>query len=224
MTICVPLGFPWFSLRSTSSASSDQRVRIERIVARKKLFFLLLFVSSVLDLPLYIHCIIKVINSIAVWLLLCSQFFVRLLSQGGPDYCEWDSTSYSIAWLLHLLALCGYCITVSIPPIMWAEIIQQRWTMSSSKFSTTSRSYDGAKYLIVGSILGYVLVQVATVLGLVFQPAITRPQLFLNTHFDTVCFLLESLFILVQVTTWLYVGLSLQLYVIGVRFDRRSQG
>ena len=58
---CFTVGCPWIEFKSSSMSTSDRRTRIEKIILRKKLFFLLLFLSSVLDLPLYIRCITKVL-------------------------------------------------------------------------------------------------------------------------------------------------------------------
>ena len=70
----------------------------------KVVFFVVLCISAILDIPLFVGCIV----------------------QGGPTDCEWNSPSYIVFWLFHLVATCGYIYAIITPPILWSDIIQQR--------------------------------------------------------------------------------------------------
>lgn len=70
----------------------------------KFVFFVVLCVSAVLDIPLFIGCIV----------------------QGGPTDCEWNSPSYVVFWLFHLVATCGYVYAIITPAILWSDIIQHK--------------------------------------------------------------------------------------------------
>jgi hypothetical protein len=75
-----------------------------RYATPKFVFFIVLCVSALLDIPLFLGCIV----------------------QGGPTDCEWNSASYVVFWLFHLLATCGYVYAIITPPILWSDIIQHK--------------------------------------------------------------------------------------------------
>lgn len=70
----------------------------------KFVFFVVLCISAILDIPLFLGCIVL----------------------GGPTDCEWNSPSYVVFWLFHLLATCGYVYAIITPAILWSDIIQQK--------------------------------------------------------------------------------------------------
>jgi len=70
----------------------------------KFLFFLILGISAVLDLPTFIAC----------------------ASLGGPNQCEWDDVSYAFCWGCHLVALLGYVWAVITPSLLWSDITQTK--------------------------------------------------------------------------------------------------
>jgi predicted regulator of Ras-like GTPase activity (Roadblock/LC7/MglB family) len=180
---------------------SPSNARQHRVLQKKLGFFFILTISSLFDIPLYAECIRK----------------------GGPPSCEWDSASYSNTWILHLVALCGYCMTLAIPPIMWSEIIQSRWVMSSSRWNACSPHFNVAKYVIALSIVLYFITEWCGIFGMIFDSEIRHPDAYEAGPLNKATSVMECLFILMQIMTWLWVGLALHFYVVGVRFERQDQ-
>jgi hypothetical protein len=71
---------------------------------QKLLFFLVLAVSAMLDVPLYIGCI----------------------ATGGPTDCEWDGLAYPILWCMHLIACTGYALSIILPAVLWSDILESK--------------------------------------------------------------------------------------------------
>ena len=63
-----------------------------KYISMKMKFFIILAVSSFLDIPVYFGCIYY----------------------NGPQDCEWDTISYPILWVCHLVA------------VLWEDIIHRR--------------------------------------------------------------------------------------------------
>ena len=113
----------------------------------KKLFFLILSISAILDIPLYIGCI----------------------SEGGPKDCEWDAVTYVVFFILHLVSLCGYFICLGVPLFLWSDIITgNREVNVESLF----RCIDTKQFLFV-SIACYGALQLVRVLSLFFASDLT---------------------------------------------------
>ena len=73
-----------------------------RYATPKFVFFVVLGLSAMFDIPLFVGCIV----------------------QDGPVDCEWNSPSYVTFWLFHVFATCGYAYAIITPPILWSDIIQ----------------------------------------------------------------------------------------------------
>ena len=84
------------SLRSSSDNGKfdDQKI----------LFFFVLTVSAVLDIPMYVGCIVN----------------------GGPTDCEWDGIGYPVLWCMHLISCTGYALSIILPAILWSDILESR--------------------------------------------------------------------------------------------------
>jgi hypothetical protein len=106
---------------------------------------------------------------------------------------------------------------------MWSEIIQSRWVLPATHWNRCLPQFSAAKYIIALSIAAYIACQLSTIGGLLFSSELHHPDLFNASVLNKTTTLLECLLILVQITTWLWVGLSLYFYVVGVRFDRAEQ-
>ncbi len=93
--------FRQIKINKLSQKTTDNNGRYDE---PKILFFLVLCISAVLDIPAFIGC----------------------LSIGSPRDCEWDGVSYRVFWCFHLIALCGYAFAIVTPPVLWSDIINQK--------------------------------------------------------------------------------------------------
>ena len=63
-----------------------------KYIKQKMIFFLILAISSILDIPVYFGC----------------------LYYNGPKDCEWDTISYPILWICHCKYLYMYYMCMNI--------------------------------------------------------------------------------------------------------------
>ena len=70
----------------------------------KKIFFGLLTMSSLLEVPQYIGCVID----------------------NGPQECEWGSPEEALFWFFHLVARSGYAYCIIIPCVLWSDMIYKK--------------------------------------------------------------------------------------------------
>eukprot|EP01038_Epipyxis_sp_PR26KG_P008937 gene8937-12052_t len=70
----------------------------------KLFFFVVLTITSILDIPLYVAC----------------------AAVGGPKNCAWDGVLYITTYSMHLIAVSGYAVCIIAPAILWSDIINQK--------------------------------------------------------------------------------------------------
>jgi hypothetical protein len=95
------------------SSSVYYRNNLGKYDETKKLFFSILMISSLLDIPEYINCLV----------------------QDGPTDCQTDTPDFLIFWFCHLLALDGYACCIIIPCVLWSDMINKKdGKLFNSKF------------------------------------------------------------------------------------------
>lgn len=164
----------------------------------KILFFQVLFVSAILDLPMYFGCI----------------------AMGGPTDCEWDGVSYPIFWCLHLIALIGYTFSVVTPPVLWIDIMYNKdGLLWNSRFPVdrTKRCFQAA--VVAFSALMFVSIILVT---LYFN--VNDPEQFSSSNLlNATGVFLEPVSILFITVLCLSSGIQLQLYVRKVKLDSAKE-
>lgn len=105
----------------------------------KFVFFVVLCISAILDIPLFIGCIV----------------------QGGPTDCEWNSPSYVVFWLFHLMATCGYVYAIITPAILWSDIIQHK----DGNLWNSAYPLDSTKWFFRVTFVLFCLNEMTTVIG-----------------------------------------------------------
>jgi hypothetical protein len=106
----------------------------------KFIFFLVMGVSALFELPVYIGCV----------------------SKGGPNSCYWDEDgTHNLAWCFHLVATCGFLYCIISTSILWSDIIQQK---DGSVFFSMS-SLDETKIFFRGAWLVYCLFVLVTMIA-----------------------------------------------------------
>ena len=110
-----------------------------RYAMPKFIFFVVLGVSALFDLPSFFGCLIY----------------------GGPSACVWDDGSYQFCWACHLVASCGYAFAIITPSILWSDIIQQK----DGNFLNSSSPLDAVKIFFRIAFLLYCSVIAATIVG-----------------------------------------------------------
>ncbi len=160
----------------------------------KSLFFLLLCLSSLSDVPFYIGC----------------------LSESGPDQCGWNNDMHTVVWSFHLVALFGYAVCLGIPLFLWSDVINGR----DGLLFRSAHKADFTKKFLRLSVLLYFILEVATVVSMLVTG---ENEYFSSLEYRTVFSMSESSLIASIACVWLVMGIRLQLYVRAVRFDAQSQ-
>jgi hypothetical protein len=111
--------------------------------AHSQVFFLVLFFSAVLDIPIYIGCI----------------------GEGGPIDCEWDNYQYSLFLGLHFVSLCGYFYCLGVPLFLWAEVFADK----GGGVRSVLLHFDMKLFLYL-SIACYTILQFIRIVGLFTAP------------------------------------------------------
>lgn len=86
--------------KTTNILSVIGTERWKKIAFEKRVFFVVLAISALMDAPFYIAC---------AWI-------------GKDNECFWTSPAHSSMWCLHLLAMCGYTYCLGIPLTLIDEI------------------------------------------------------------------------------------------------------
>ena len=121
------------------------QIRQGRYVAPKFIFFIVLGIAAILDLPTFIGCALK----------------------GGPSSCEWAGVSNDFCWLL---ATCGQLFAVITPSILWSDIIQHK----DGNFCYSTSPLDSVKRFFRVFYILYCGVVIMTILGVAFVPNSTE--------------------------------------------------
>ena len=158
----------------------------------KRAFFFILAISSALDLPAYVGCVIH----------------------NGPPNCQWNSVTYSFCWIFHLLALVGYAMSLGIPLFLWSDIYHGR----DGNLFRFSQYSDFTKPFLHISIVCYFSVQLMTICALLFSSDLQNPDNFHNHPLNVLAKVLDPILILLISAIWLFTGIRLQLYVVNVCF------
>jgi hypothetical protein len=147
--------------------------------------------------------------------------------QGSPQNCNWNGASCNLTVILHIISNGGFCLLLSIPPLMWSEIIQGRVydKYSTYDWCSCANQFDMARSIVVVCICIYFIVQIINIAGLVWSldtyPHDSTHFLGSQMYFD--CLITESCTIMIQIISWLFVSLKLQCYVLAVKFDKQEQ-
>jgi hypothetical protein len=169
------------------SLSVYYRTNIGRYDDAKKLFFRILMISSLMEIPSYIGC----------------------LATGCPTDCEWDSLSQIFFWFLHLLALCGYALCIIMPCVLWSDMINKR----DGKLFFSSFPYDNIKIFFRLLITLYFINMFVDIICTLIFYRPSDPKYYLTITSYAVCTLTECTLIFLISLGCLYCGIKLQRYV-----------
>jgi len=117
----------------------NHTMRGGRYAMPKFVFFVVLGLSTLFDLPSFIGCVIH----------------------EGPTDCVWNDQSYQFCWACHLIASCGYAFAIITPSILWSDIVQQK----DGNFFNSSSPLDSVKIFFRVSFFLYCVVITATIVG-----------------------------------------------------------
>jgi hypothetical protein len=192
-SLAITAGYYYWKLRQPSVNSDGKpataSVSRTQMTKSKLTFFSVLLISATFDVPLYIGC----------------------LAMQGPLDCEWNTVSYTLCWVLHLLALVGYAITMGIPLFLWSDIHYGR---DGNLFS---RKYpDFSKLFLHLSIACYFILQIMTSLTVLITA--DNPSKYKSSMVRKVASLAEPMVIFVIAAIWLWSGVRLQVYIVNVCF------
>jgi hypothetical protein len=128
---------------NSAASGAGESMMTAKFHVHSRIFFFVLGVSALLDLPMYVGCI----------------------EQQGPTDCEWDNYQYSLFLGLHFVALCGYFYCLGVPLFLWAEVISNK----EGGVETVLSSFDTKKFLYL-SITCYTILQFIRIIGLFSAP------------------------------------------------------
>eukprot|EP00128_Syssomonas_multiformis_P016017 Colp12_sorted_trinity150504_noHs@33156 len=117
----------------------NKTMRGGRYAMPKFVFFVVLGLSTLFDLPSFIGCVIH----------------------AGPTDCVWNDQSYQFCWACHLIASCGYAFAIITPSILWSDIAQQK----DGNFLNSSSPLDPVKIFFRVSFFLYCVVISVTIIG-----------------------------------------------------------
>ena len=199
LSVTVVSGYFFFKFRAEvekkkSLPYTDMFGRFDR---PKMVFFLVLCISSIMDTPLNLSCIIL----------------------GSPRDCEWNGLSYPFLWSLHLMSLNGYAYTVMTPLILWSDIINNK----DGKLFFSTYPVDCTKRFFQCLMLLYFISTALILIWLIIFFDINNESNFGLSIFAAFNDCFESFIICLITSGCLWCGLRLQLYIIDVQFGSTVQ-
>lgn len=172
-----------------------------KYISMKMKFFMILAVSSLLDIPVYFGC----------------------LYYDGPKDCEWDTISYPILWIFHLIAVCGYGLILTIPPLLWEDIIHRR----EGKFLFEEWPRDTPRKVFLFCLVLYFCTALYCFVCIILFYDVSDHESFYNNSDVSMIsqfeILLEALVIFLLASACLFYGFKLQRHVINTGISSEIQ-
>jgi NADH:ubiquinone oxidoreductase subunit 3 (subunit A) len=151
------------------------------------LFFSVLGCCALLDIPLYIACLLH--------------------DSQGVKACLWDGHDFQAVWSLHLLALCGYFLCLGIPLILWSSIIKGS---NTSIFIRSMADLDMSNICLYTTFLIYaVLICIEFVSDVMNAKATDSNPSSLTSRVRSV----ESVFYCLVACIWVLFGIRLRFFL-----------
>jgi hypothetical protein len=187
-----------------ASFSADQYIKYYRfgngskISNCRRLFFGVLSVSALLDLPVWFLCI----------------------GYMGPSTCVMETVFFKVFQCFHMLALCGYAFCLGITTILWSDIL----TENEDKPIIDFKNPDIGRKLFYSFFLLYFLNEFTVILSICLWMDEKDPNKFLESN-EVYQFsdFTEPFLICVLAGGCLFTGVRLQRYVLSVRLGTRLQ-
>jgi len=164
-----------------------------RYTHMKTRFFAIMVFSAFFDIPTYIGCI----------------------AENSPEECEWDNAWYVAVWVMHLIATCGYSLALTIPPLLWDDIINRR----EGRFLFEEYPRNSSRLVfMVCVVLYWVVVLYSIICILVFFNISDHTAYYHDrgglSAISQLAALMEPVVIFTLSMTCLYYGVKLQVHVL----------
>lgn len=161
-------------------------------------FFIVLGISAVLEIPRYIGCI----------------------NLNGPYFCNWVeyNHSFDITYEFHLVALCGYSYSIITTSILWSDTVQGK----DGKFWFSSSPLDFTKIFFRVAYILYCLTNIIMIIMnayYIFQNDDDET----DDGYTGISYFLSPMLLLCIATGCFCTGIRLQLYVIQVKLGGPTQ-
>lgn len=184
----------YFKFRAIMQDGAQYSRTAGRYDEPKVLFFLVLMISGFFELPAYVGCLVH----------------------DGPRDCEWDSYTYPIFWVFHLLAVIGYAFSITIPCVMWSDMMNRK----DGKLFFSAFPYDSTKRFFQICIVTYVLNTAVDLvaIGISFRSD-DHNHFTDNSDIDGVCTLIEPFIIFFIACGCLWCGIRLQNHVVKAKLN-----
>ena len=164
----------------------------------KFIFFVILGLSALLDLPTFLACVGK----------------------GGPTDCIWNDASYAFVWSCHLIATCGYLYAVITPSILWSDIIRQK----DGNFWNSGSPLDGTKIFFRITYVIYCCVIITNVLGvIIYSKSSNESQYSDSNALGAINNCLMPVMLVVVTFGCFWSGIRLRHYVMNVQLGSTTQ-
>lgn len=164
-----------------------------RYIDHKLLFFGVLTASSALDIPIWLGCV----------------------ALGGPKDCAWPGASFPVFWAFHLVSLIGYAVCITVPPLLWDDILNYR----EGKMLFSEWPKDRTRTIFCVCIVLYVIAEIITVTTIILYYKTSDPNSFRrgkHKWVSTIGVSIEPVLILVLAGWCLFCGVKLQLHVMSI--------
>jgi hypothetical protein len=189
-SLAIVAGYYFFKFRSIKQKSSYLGSSYDE---PKIFFFFVLSVSALLDIPTFLGC----------------------LAKGGPEDCEWDDASYPVVWFCHLIAVCGYAFAITIPCVMWLDMVNRK----DGKLFFSSFPYDKTKRFFQFLIILYYLITLVDMTAAIVDFRVSDHSRFQSRNvIDAICTTLEPVVIFCISLGCLWCGMRLQKHVVDAKF------
>jgi len=163
-----------------------------RYIAPKFQFFVILFVSAMLDIPLYVGC----------------------LSKHGAKECMWNDEFYIASQQLHLVATCGYLYAIIIPAVLWSDVIH----LKDGYFWNSSYLIDSTKLFFRVMFVLFCLNELTSIIGSIIFQRPSDTDAYTGSHsFGEISQLISPILLSLITIGCLWSGIRLQRYVINVQ-------
>jgi hypothetical protein len=158
----------------------------------KLLFFGILSLSSIFELPLWVDCALTL----------------------GPDSCAVNDASYPVLLCLHFISLCGFAFCLGITTLLWSDIFTNNEDMPLFNFYAP----DFGRKIFYITYSGYFSLQLAVMFAIIVWMNPHEPDIFLeNNRMYAFYVCAEPAFMLIFACGCLFSGIRLQMYVLSVK-------
>ena len=162
----------------------------------KLAFFVVLGISSTLELPTFMGCLVK----------------------GGPYGCVWDEDgTHDLVWCAHLIATCGFMYSVTSTATLWSDVIQ----LKDGNFFNSISPLDRTKIYFRWALGIYCAIVLSTMVAVMIRvwAGQNKEAHSHSKELGAIAYCLVPIMLVAITCGCFYCGTQLQQHVVRVKLD-----